>query len=233
VHVVNLIAVPHSGLHTMRRFFMEFNNFHEVPFTRLKKNSSLIQTAEKKGLSVTQRNLVWGQIITPHMTKIKALAENFPTVIPMRDPLLSVISAAHANPVVSTQSCAEIIKAWAYIFADILEHDPFVLALDLIQMYKDRYDALDELITHVDLNWCEQWPIIVENNAVEWPEVNAHGGYPLKLAYYNQDFDYIKQHIPQEVRALQECEPLFRPFLEGLGYSDLLWFSTPTKRRVA
>jgi hypothetical protein len=55
---------------------------------------------------------------------------------------------------------------------------------------------------------------------------NDLGTYPLKEAYQNGDLITIKDGVSQgAVNHLISKQKLIRPFLEFLGYSDLMWWT--------
>ena len=55
---------------------------------------------------------------------------------------------------------------------------------------------------------------------------NTFGEYPLKSAYKAGDVETLREGISNGgFDALREAEGTLRPFLEGLGYQDLLWWS--------
>ena len=230
MHIVNIFTIPHTGINTIHEFLAGFNVFHDMPLEVLAGNNHLVEHEHDRGLNPKRHNLVWGHLNDMNMGKVRALASHWPVIVPIRDPLLSIISAKKRNP---TVVCAHIIKAWNYFLEDLLKFQPFVLPIEIIKDPDNRLACLQEMIVYLKLDWVENCDELLEDFAEEWPEKNSHGSYPLKLAYYNKDMKYLIKNLKTEIAALRILEPVFRPLLESYGYHDLIWFSSPTERTAA
>jgi len=159
-----------------------------------------------------------------------------PTVIPIRDPLLALISyqnrAEKANRtsengfaprshvdswVALAQTCRKTLCNFAhvkYISWDLIEWDPLktrslrhllevASALGLDGDVGPSFDCVENVIHN-----------------------NNGGNYELKQAFQSGDFAYIKKNISQDaVTYLQEKQGTMIPFLESLGYRDLMWWT--------
>lgn len=126
---------------------------------------------------------------------IKAFALGHRTVIPMRDPLLSVIKGLHIGDIYPQRR----VQA----FEDVVKLDRLT----------------DVEFVPVDLpgkrvNWIKEWG----------PE-NSAGNYPLKQAYCRGDTSDITSDISGVWDFLCKREDKLRPLLERIGYRDLLWWS--------
>jgi len=230
MHVINLFTIPHTGLKTLQEFLLKFKFLHDIPLEVLGKNELMFEHGEKQGLIPTRHNLVSGQINGSNIEVMKMLSHHWPMVIPLRDPLLTMISAKNQDP---TTNCSHIVRSWIYFLEELYEFDPFIMPIDTLRHPEDRYTCIKELLTHLTLNWSEDSKELCEEFADKWPESNAHGAYPLKTAYYNRDIKYIERNMEKEFQALQVLTPIFRPFLESYGYEDLLWFDSATEQDAA
>lgn len=66
---------------------------------------------------------------------------------------------------------------------------------------------------------CMEW-------AENWPTINSAGEYSLKSLHRSGNIDELQLRIPGQIwRDLHQAIPTVRPFLEGLGYRELLWWT--------
>ncbi len=136
-------------------------------------------------------------------------------VVPVRDPLL-VLLLAHRRKTIGP----DFFPAWRNLVELVGAHDPRVLPVDLLASVKlhKRTTALELAGKgYVPHDLCEKWS--------DWPVVNSHGDYDLRILYNEGDVDAIQAAIPAEDwTALRDLEPDLRPFLETLGYKKLMWW---------
>ena len=95
--------------------------------------------------------------------------------------------------------------------------DAFYTPLDL----GDRFERLTALTTELgfdDEELCRKW-------AEEWPVIESAGDSELKHWYAERDLGLLEKAMPSGLRFLRENEGLFRPWLEKMGYRDLIWWS--------
>jgi len=156
------------------------------------------------------------------------LAATNPTVIPIRDPLLSLISyqnraVIHAK--VGTQGFLpvfHVIDRWVLLaekFDTLRRYDHIqFLCWDILGS-----PASDELFNvSRALGMKDQTPCLVGEDMMN----NSMGDYPLKKAYQDGDAKTLKCCLDEDgFRRLVNKEKILRPFLECLGYTNLLWWS--------
>ncbi len=147
-----------------------------------------------------------------------------PTVIPIRDPLASLISYHHRGTTSGSISRNEpegfspyshVIFRWM-IMAEFYE---------VLKRWGTQFICWD--LRHG--NYLE--PVEKNLGLVDrlgmWSGIDNRSGelYPLKVAYLNGDIDKLKSGMPaQGFDALASKEQILRPMLEDLGYQNLLWW---------
>ena len=128
-------------------------------------------------------------------------------VSPMRDPLLAMISHHTRNSSFPEDNWVEGSQTINALYTP----------LDL----GNRFERLTALAAEVGLDneeHCRKW-------AEEWPVIESAGDSELKHWYVERDLDRLEEAIPLGLRFLRENEGLFRPWLEKMGYRDLIWWS--------
>lgn len=137
-------------------------------------------------------------------------------VIPIRDPLAVMLLAQRRK------TPREVLKGFLDLQMLDLHYRPEILPVDLLAAAKPgvRLAALKRVSDfYVPRKVCEEW-------ADKWPVINSQGSYPLKRMYQERDVAAIRKAIPPERwDDLRGQEPYMRPFLEGLGYENLMWWS--------
>ena len=165
------------------------------------------------------------------------LATMTPTVIPIRDPLAALISYQERalrdgridEPGQPRFDPAEFVDKWIRlaetaraIFVDFA-HIKFLcwdLASGMDRM--SRYIYLREIAEALGL--ADDGPSA--QCGVKVIRHNDFGQYELKDAYDRRDLTYIRRNVANGgFEALRACRGILRPFLERLGYRDLLWWS--------
>lgn len=149
----------------------------------------------------------------------KLCNETTTTIVPVRDPLRAVITREARHPnlnhfhIIRGLECASRMKPRIF------------LPIDLPWTDSERRSALVEMcVTCCDINEFDQ-VYKLRDYAESWepPAYNISPPHPLKEAYESGDYAAIKAGLPEECRMLEDG-PL-RPWLESLGYSDLLWWA--------
>ena len=152
------------------------------------------------------------------------LAAMHPTLIPMRDPLASLISY-HSRAERSGQLDGQMYRPvdhvcmrWVLLATET--------ALDRAQIVFLPWD-LDDGPTSAQLWWASQALGLKDREPSQdgWPHQNLSGESALKEAYRAKDANFIHGVIGQPFVFLRNREPQLRPFLEGLGYRNLIWWS--------
>ncbi len=211
--VITIASVPHTGTHSVIELFRneEYNEFGLNVFAY-----GVIKLDE------TKNYLISGHIAERNMQTIKNLNEISQIIVPIRDPLLSQISAyarkklsgsnkfgggamnAIAERHISTlnKGMGRQLSSWGLWANEIFKMNPFHVPLDL------------------GVNHLRYGDIYFKDIGIH----NTKGDYPLKQAYYDRDLSYIKSKLNDNLEALISMEPILRPPLEKLGYKDLLWW---------
>ena len=216
MHVINLFTIPYTGVQTLQNFLIQFNIHNSI--------------AIGEELNPLVWNLVTGAIDPKNTKEMQRLSKYYKCVTPLRDPLLTLISARTRNP---EGDITAVLRSWIFFMKEVIPFTPFLLPLDVLKTPEDREQALIGLVEHFELQWVDNWGDKVDEMVEKWPETNSLGAYPLKLAYYNKDLAFIKKSLKKEFESLQAIEPLLRPLLEDHGYKDLLWYSTPSLKEAA
>jgi len=148
------------------------------------------------------------------------MAMTNPTVIPIRDPLSSLISYQNRASLQGREGTEgflpmeHVIDRWvmmAKVF-DILRENVEFICWDLIN---GDPDELCRIALALGITEGQYLGAIINNSM---------GDYPLKKAYQDGDRESLSQQV-DGFQCLVDREELLRPFLERLGYSDLVWWS--------
>lgn len=152
-----------------------------------------------------------------------------PTLIPIRDPLAGLVSyQARCNHAETNALTHHYVDGWIRLAstAQILGmfgHVRF-LCWDLLKAdnFDGNFQVLSGIASHLGLK--DQEPS--HRCAANPLRNNAKGDYPLRLAYLTGDLERIGDSIADDgLKYLRAQEGLLRPFLEGLGYENLCWWS--------
>ena len=141
-----------------------------------------------------------------------ALTVFVPTIVPLRDPLMSLLTRHNRDP-------------WMYPHGDLLEEwirmancsNPFTF-------YRVDEFSIAEFagaVRSTGLTTPDAWLATMDISQ----RPNTSGSYALKDAYRNRDANLISSTVPELWNKLRESEYLLRPFLEKRGYQNLLWWS--------
>ena len=156
------------------------------------------------------------------------MATTNPTVIPVRDPLLSLISYQN-RAVIHGKTGGEgflptehVLNRWVYLAEqfDILsqfDHIQF-LCWDLLGINAES--TLWGVAKNLGLK--DRKPSTVGGQL----ENNQTGGYDLKFHYVARNVPALRQGMSGDgFQELVNRERILRPFLEGIGYTNLMWWS--------
>ncbi len=163
------------------------------------------------------------------------IASVTPTVIPIRDPLATLISYQHRGEKdgrVGTDPTwdpkTHMVDRWvrlAVTSRDVFKNFAHVrfLCWDLLGLM-DRFEIVDHLVDiSTDLGLVDALPSV--KCARNMINNNNLGAYDLKRAYLKGDLDFINENVSNGgVLELMQNTDILRPFLEGLGYSKLMWW---------
>ncbi len=186
--VIPIISVPHTGTNSVIELFKN-KGYNEIPLR------------EVRNLDKTKTNLISGHIERRNVQFIKDLKDinNISQVIvPMRDPLLSLLSAYHRK-----EGMGDMLTSWDLWIEHVHILNPFYVPVDLdvsSLVYRD----------------------------IKFEDIGLYGyrgEYGLKRAYYDRNLEAIVRKLRGNIKSLQDKEFVFRPILEKLGYKNLLWWS--------
>src|SRR3990167_7085295 len=144
-------------------------------------------------------------------TMSDALVVLVPTIMPLRDPLLSLLTRHNRD-------------SWMYPHTDLLDEWIRLAGCGLpIEYFKMDLYAESEFLQalhNVGLAVPRDWVQFIDRTTVD----NTSGNYVLKEAYYDGNKRYIQSAVPDMWSRLTAAESYLRPFLERHGYSNLLWW---------
>ncbi len=157
-----------------------------------------------------------------------------PTVIPIRDPLASLVSyqrrAERAGrtpengfaPRSHVESWVALAQTWEHILKNFA-HVRF-MPWDLLGK-GDRFEVAEKLFEiSTALGLRDGTPSLT--CAREMIHNNDLGTYPLKEAYLEGDLEKVREGVSDgAVNLLISKQKLIRPFLEFLGYPLLMWWT--------
>lgn len=156
------------------------------------------------------------------------LAATNPTVIPIRDPLLSLISyqnRAEIHHKIGTDGflpVEHVLNRWVYLaesFEILSRYDHIqFLCLDIIGFNPEP--TLWGIARNLGLTDREP-----STRGLQLRD-NSTGEYALKSAYAARNVHALRQGVAEDgFQQLVNRERILRPFLEGIGYTNLLWWS--------
>lgn len=151
-----------------------------------------------------------------HEALMGLCGKNLPTVMPMRDPLASIVSRERRHPEFTPHLF--LIDAWISIHhSKREEYDPYFVPIDRPDM--DREKLLLGMAKHCGL---EPWPGLHEW-IKDWPVRNATNvAYDLRNAYLVKDVAYLEKRLPRAFKHLRSST--LQVFFEEHGYKDLMWY---------
>ena len=153
-----------------------------------------------------------------------ALALICPTVVPLRDPLVSLINWGERGPRLG-RPLSEHVRAWVTFVDGLISVSkvlaPAYIPVDILNDFDSRLVALTKALDVAgipDASHAAEW-------AKVWPKVNSASDFELKSRYYQGDAGFIKAAIPDGWKSLRDAEATLRPFLEERGYKNLMWWN--------
>lgn len=146
-----------------------------------------------------------------------ALGRTLPMVIPMRDPLLSVITRHTRHPEQAPHTY--LIRSWEWIH-DAYGLQPFYVPVDQERSKSDRVSLLMAMLRHCEIQPWAHAPGYAE----AWKSVNSvAGATEARAAYARRDKGWFEEHFPEEWATLKSSHDVRRLFKKQ-GYEDLLWW---------
>ena len=227
MHVVPLLTVQHTGTWFLIEFLRGTEAFrHEVDLAALIKNRHFLTLPNNgpTGCHPYRPNLVHGHINETATDCIRMLCAWWRPLVPLRDPLLSLITGRNRSP---AQDFSYLVERWTRLVDVVDPFTPHYITLDLLRAPQERHKALEEVLGATQMAITEAMSRQHNLWAASWPQYqyNSRGTYPLKVAYANRDLKYIEEKgkMRAELRALRAVEDIMRPFLVKRGYRELLW----------
>ena len=235
-NVITIATLPLTGTHSMIELFRN-KEYNEVDLDKL--------SAGSVELDETKTNLVSGHIYERNIQTIKTLSKMSQIIVPMRDPLLTFISAY-------VRQCPQNIFGKKTAL-DIIGKNPFNQSISgsskFIAQEKQNISGSNKFVGSKRewegrgnpwLLWANEIfklnpfhaPLDLGVGHLKYGDVcfkdigihSTKGDYPLKQAYYNRDLPYIAEMLKDNLKTLMDMESILRPPLEELGYRNLLWW---------
>ncbi len=149
------------------------------------------------------------------------MANLFPTIIPIRDPLAAMISYQHRSEMRSVPGQwhpdLDLFNRWGAM----AEVYPRLKDAGVQFVPWDLWDAGNLGVANV-----ESYLGILEARPIPIPRNNRSKPYPLRTDYVMGNVDGLREGLITHLwRDLSEREAILRPMLEDIGYRDLLWWS--------
>jgi len=163
------------------------------------------ESAWEAGVDPSVLNLIHGHL-DRNVEVTRAFAMSWPCIIPLRDPLSSLITRQNRHP---EQSHAHIIRGFKNMHEMNCDlYEPFFFPVDLLKE-ETRDEWVMSMIDECGLTFRVK---------PDWTPVNSKGDYPLKRAYQERDLRTIRKNV-KEFNMLYELD---LDFFKSQGY-DLWW----------
>lgn len=157
---------------------------------------------------------------------IQLLASMHKTVIPIRDPLASLLTRENRAP---NLRHFYIVDAYVEIARKLAPlPNVFFLPVDLKRNYQERKECLIEMLVHCNISPAEHMEE-VEKTAKEWKRENVTPNNKFYAMYHTGDIRGIEALLGQKVAELTHLRNMsgfLAPFLGSLGYNarkTLIW----------
>lgn len=223
--MITLISIPNTGTWFVLNFLMRHDQInkaisYEEGFFGIFRNEITRTTFEYQAgdieSSVYRRHILG----TRTHGEIDLLCIGHKAVIPMRDPLASLITSKSRNPL---EPMYEHIDAFEYVATSPHVNRSFIFPIDtpeFIGSYESRLSQGLSLLKYCGLGPCGH----VSDWARENTPQNTIGEYPEKSAYRDGNIVGATKGCMGEFVYLKSKQRVLRPFLEGLGYENLIWW---------
>lgn len=223
--LILLASVPHSGTIFMQEFIERHSAIgNTTGLAQVMKNTSgglENPYRAQRGLVPGTTNLVWSHIEHYTLDALRAYCFHVPTVIPVRDPLLSIVTRKKRRP---EAHHVWMVENWLILRTFIWPYETaayYPVDLENQKPYAERRKSLLQIAEHCGLepeNYMDEY-------AQKFAPANTRGEYELKTMYKEGDFEQLKLHLKPEIQQLQANEGVLRPMLEEIGYENLMWWS--------
>lgn len=147
---------------------------------------------------------------------LDALVMLYPTVIPIRDPLASLITRENRHPELNHEY---IVHSFEYV-AQLDKSNVFLFPIDLHEGYIERRKLLNELAKFLNVPADTQ---TIKTIALNWKVKNsAVDESGLKKQYRKGYYKSIRRKLNSCCKLL-ESKPEIAEFLHHLGYGKFIW----------
>ena len=150
----------------------------------------------------------------------------FQNIIPIRDPFLSLLTANYwSNEPLTQNNYIERLKPWSEFIktVELLKARKSLnfACLDLIETRDEKINLLKNILDNIGIDDNGYSQECAEN----WVPLNSKTPSAIKEKYKNRDIDFFEKNNPDELNILRYYEKELRPFLESIGYKNLMWWS--------
>lgn len=139
------------------------------------------------------------------------------TVVPVRDPLLSLITRHKRHPMLDHRYIVDG-------FLTLAEVEDLVTFLRVDCPRDDRRSELGKVSALFEPG-PDHVKHYLDREARQWVVRNSVGGGPLNISYQQGMFDEIMDEIREELTYLLEHRSTIVPFLQRRGYRELSWWN--------
>lgn len=213
-------SAHHTGTWFALNFLLKANPDYEVlEFRKLLEDPDTIKKESivhfhLTGETINSRGVIQGFKIDDAI----ALMNEVRTLVPLRDPLSSVLSRHERHP-----ELQHFFILDAFIYMNQLPESCQFLPVDVNHGHIGRQRLLLKILYEFGI--CPP-PYEIEKYARDWPTSNTRGNYPIKILYEkHRDVESVNLFVPGEYRYLIANKHKIQPFLESKGYIDLPWFA--------
>ena len=195
------VSVPYTGTTLLIEILRDnpsivtFNSLHWIQRT--------IQSTGKPGV-----NLIHAHFTEDQLRSIKEIAKISPIIVPLRDPLLAILSNRER------ETNFNIVECFLLLVETLSNHKPIYVPVDFLEdlSKQERTSQFIKLVAPLNLDYlvCSTW-------AEKWPRLNEQEYYAAQAHYYLKLKKKIKNLIPEEWEALIAARPVLKPFLQKQG----------------
>ncbi len=224
--VALVLSVQHTGTWFAIEFLRQHGHagpFHELnkmiggPLTKRSIVHAHVADRQFAGPKKTTTPLgrTDGSNAIPTYPAYEILAKTGRVVMPMRDPMLSILTRHGRHPLLAH---TYIVEA----FTRVAEHNEGVtfLPIDCVPDMREGllYAALRAARLPKDIPYVEQW-------AREWTPYNVSTDTAEKQWYRDGEWGMLRAVLTEEIDELLDSRDVLIPFLQELGYKELSWWT--------
>lgn len=224
---IMITSMLHSGTYFWMEFLQQHPEVHKQPYQAYPDFGKSLQKLKSamRGHPYPQKMIIQHHIL-PDGNFIPAVIA-VPTIWTIRDPILSCISMIKRNPK-GNDDWKEIIgKDYIGGFANMIQILPetdniLPVTVDIKNSLEERTDKCRRVLSHLGLSPNEG---LCSSYASSWKPKNKRPDNELNLLLNSKNVGGLKARLGGMWDGLKRNEEILRPFLLGLGYKDLVWWS--------